>query len=151
MSLILTNNTSTACILTIALQGFIPLARSSSQASLASLLDLPYNHWASIAPLLTSLPVLCIVIMQDFNPLARSSSQASLASLPDLPHHQWTSSEGRRQLHDHQLLQQQHGVLVSRGQGTVQPRPKAAGAGSGQSLIDSQVRLYLLNVIWIIR
>jgi hypothetical protein len=40
----------------------------------------------------------------------------------------------------YKLHQQQHGVLVSRGKG-IQPQPKAAGTGSGMSLLDSQVGL----------
>jgi hypothetical protein len=84
--------------------------------------------------------VLCCV-MQDFNPLVYSNSQQSQSSLSDLPHSQWTSTEGRQQLHDYQLQQQQPQVLSSSGLGSVRPQAKTLGGGSaaGSSRLDSQV------------
>lgn len=84
--------------------------------------------------------VLCCVA-QEFNPLVNTHSQQSQSSLSELPHGQWTSNEGRQQLHDYQLQQQQPQVLSSSALGSTRPQAKTLGGGStaGISRLDSQV------------
>jgi hypothetical protein len=84
--------------------------------------------------------VLCCVV-QEFNPLVYSHSQQSQSSLSELPHGRWSSNEGRQQLHDYQLQQQQPQVFISSGVGSIRPQAKPVGGGStaGTSRLDSQV------------